>query len=80
MTLHLLTGAANPLALHMLRSQPPSGPPHRVVLLSPESTPPELPQCAVYRLTEHPSAREENGLTYAQLVDLIFSADRVIAW
>ena len=80
MTLHLLTGAPHPLALHVLGSQSPSGPSPRVVLLSPGITTPELPQCAVYRLTENPSAQEENGLTYAQLVDLIFTADRVIVW
>ena len=80
MTLHLLTGAPNPLALQVLGSQSPTTPSPLVVLLSPGSTAPELQQCTVYRLTENPSAQEENGLTYAQLVELIFTADRVIVW
>jgi len=80
MTLHLLTGAPNPLALQVLGSQSPTTPSHLVVLLSAGSTAPELQQCTVYRLTENPSADEENEVTYAQLVDLLFKAERIIAW
>ena len=80
MTLHLLTRAPTPLALQVLGCQPSSATLPVVILLSTENSTPELPQCAVYRLTENPTARDENGLTYAQLVELIFKADRVITW
>jgi hypothetical protein len=80
MILHLLTGAPNPLALQVLGSRPHAAQPPLVVLLSPGSATPELPQCTVYRLTEDVSAHEEQGITYPHLVDLIFKAERVIVW
>jgi len=80
MTLHLLKTSPNPLALQVLASQPPSDTPPAVVLLSPRNAIPLLPQCTVYRLTENPSPQEENTLTYEQLLEMIFKADRVITW
>ena len=80
MNLHLLKASPNPLALQVLASQPPSATPPAVVLLSPRNAIPLLPQCTVYRLTENPSPQEENTLTYEQLLEMIFKADRVITW
>lgn len=80
MTLHLLKASLNPLALQVLGSQSPSATPPVVVLLSSENTAPALPQCTVYRLTENPSSQEQDTLSYAQLVEMIFKADRVITW
>ena len=80
MTLHLLKSSPNPLALQVLSSQSPSAMPPVVVLLSARNTAPSLPQCTVCRLTENPSSQEKDELTYEQLVEMIFKADRVITW
>ncbi len=80
MTLHLLKTTPNPLVLQVLSSQPPSAMPPVVIFLSPPNTPPVLPQCTVYRLTDNPSSQEQGDLTYEQLVGMIFKADRVITW
>jgi len=80
MTLHLLKATPNPLAIQTLRSQPPSSMSPVVVFLSPPNTPPVLPQCTVYRLTENPSSQEQSDLTYDQVVEMIFKADRVVTW
>jgi len=80
MTLHLLKGTPNPLAVQFLGSQPPSAASPVVVFLSSRNTTPPLPQCQVYRLAEHPSAQAEDTLTYEQLLEMIFKADRVITW
>lgn len=80
MTLHLLKAAPNPLALQILGSQHPTATSPVVVLLSARNTAPALPQCTVCRLTENPSSQEQDELTYEHLVEMIFKADRVIAW
>ena len=80
MTLHLLKAAPNPLAIQTLRSQPSSSMSPVVVFLSPPNTPPVLPQCTVYRLTDTLSSQEQGDLTYEQLVGMIFKADRVFTW
>jgi hypothetical protein len=80
MTLHLLKATPNPLVVQVLGSQPPSPMPPVVVFLSSRNTTPALPQCKVYRLVENPSAQAEGTLTYEQLLEVIFKADRVIAW
>jgi len=80
MMLHLLTGSPKPLALQVLGSQPPSATSPLVVLLSAGNTASLLPQRVVYRLTEGPPSQEQHELTYEQLVEMIFTADRVITW
>jgi len=80
MTLHLLTASSKPLALQILASQPPSATSPLVVLLSARNTASLLPQHTVYRLTEGPPSQEQHELTYEQLVEMIFMADRVITW
>ena len=80
MTLHLLTGSPKPLALQVLGSQPPSATSPVVVLLSTGNTASLLLQRVVYCLTEGPPSQEQHELTYEQLVDMIFTADRVITW
>ena len=80
MTLHLLTGSPNPLALQILGSQPPTPTSLLVVLLSAGNTASLLPQRIVYRLTEDPPSQKQHELTYGQLVEMIFTADRVITW
>ena len=80
MILHLLKADPNPLALQVLSSQSPSATSPVVVLLSARSTASALPQCTVCRLTENPSSQEQDELTYEQLVEMIFKADRVITW
>ena len=80
MTLHLLTGAPNPLTLQVLGSQPPSPTSFVVVLPSAGNISSLLPQRVVHRLTEGPPSQEHHELTYAQLVEMIFKADRIITW
>ena len=80
MILHLLKADPNPLALQVLSSQPPSATSPVVVLLSARNTAPALPQCTVCHLTENPSSQEQDELTYEQLVEMIFKADRDITW
>jgi len=80
MTLHLLTGSPKPLALQVLGSQSPSATSPVVVVLSPGNTASLLPQRVVYRLTEDPPSQQEHELTYEQLVEMIFTADRIITW
>lgn len=80
MTLHLLKTTPNPLVLQILGSQLPSAMSSVVVFLSSPNTAPLLPQCSVYRLTDNPSSQEQRDLTYEQLVEMIFKADRVITW
>ena len=80
MTLHLLTGSPKPLALQVLGSQPPSATSPVVVLLSTGNTASFVPQRTVYRLTGGPPSQEQHELTYEQLVEMTFTADRVITW
>ncbi len=80
MTLHLLTAAPNPLALQVLGSESPSATSFLVVIPSAGNISSLLPQRVVYRLKEGPPSQEHHELTYEQLVDMIFKADRVITW
>ena len=80
MTLHLVTGSPKPLALQVFSSPPPSAASPLVVLLSGGNIPSPFPQRAVYRLTEGHPSQEHHELTYEQLVEMIFTADRVITW
>jgi hypothetical protein len=82
MTLHLLKSPANPLAIQMMRSAGQSSPPI-AVLLSASGNAPPLPGITMYQVAESLSGSktgESGSISYARLVDLIFSADKVIAW
>jgi precorrin-4 methylase len=78
MTLHLLKNPINAVALELLRSEAPQDSPV-AVFLSPTEDPPDLPGITVYQIAE---SSTENGhrIPYSRLVDLIFEADKVVAW
>jgi hypothetical protein len=81
MTLHLLKDTSNPLALSVLSSQPSSGMSAPVVVvLSPDKTIPTLPHGEIYHLREQPSPQEKTVISYSQLVEMIFQAEKVIVW
>jgi hypothetical protein len=80
-TLHLLKDTSNSLALSVLSSQPSSeASTPVVVVLSPGKTVPAFPHAEIYILREQPSAQEKNALSYSHLVEMIFQAEKVIAW
>jgi hypothetical protein len=80
-TLHLLKDTSNPLALGVLSSLPSSEASSPVVVvLSPDKAMPALPHVAIYHLQEQPSAQENNAISYSRLVEMIFQAEKVIAW
>jgi hypothetical protein len=80
MTLHLLKHPVNPVALQILgsASSNPSAS-STVIFLSSTGTIPQLPGAKVYRVTDS-SSTDGNAIPYSQVVDLIFAADKVIAW
>ena len=80
MILHLLKSSPSPLALQTLNAPSPSAAPPVIVLLAPGSIALPSSQHSVYRLTENPVSQEQDELTYEQLVEMIFKADRVITW
>ena len=81
MTLHLLKSPVSPVALQMLSAQASAQtPPSVVVLLPPADKPPDLPKCTLYRVIENSSSQSSDSISYDRLVDMLFEADRVIAW
>ena len=79
MTLHILKSPVNPLALQILESTPPGESPVAVVL----SSAGELPQLSgvkMYRMTDSPSPENEQSVSYSRLLEMIFTADKVVAW
>ena len=78
MTLHLFKNPMSSLALEVLRSETPQDS-TVAVFLSATEDPPDLPGITVYQITE---SSTENGqyIPYSRLVDLIFEADKVVAW
>ena len=79
MTLHLLKNPPNPLAIEVLRSEDQSEPPV-VVLLSPTGDLPQLPGAKLYYLSESGDMKNSHHITYPRLVEMIFAADKVVAW
>jgi hypothetical protein len=70
--LHLVKGAATPVAVETIRQQAAGGDAVTVVLL--EGAPaPDLPAAARVR-------RAPDELSYGDLLDLIFQADQVVSW
>jgi hypothetical protein len=70
--LHLLKDGASPLALRTIEQEAARGDAVTVVLLH-TALAPRLPSAATVR-------RVPADMTYDQLLDAIFAADRVIAW
>lgn len=79
MTLHLLKNLPNPLAISVLRSETQTESPI-VVQLSPSGDLPQLPGVTLYHLTECGHMDSSHNITYSQLVEMIFAADKVVAW
>jgi hypothetical protein len=78
MTLHLLKHPVNPLAIEVLRSTQTESP--AVVLLSPTGDLPQLPGVTLYHVSESDRMENGHGITYSQLVEMIFLAEKVVAW
>jgi hypothetical protein len=79
MTLHLLKNVINPLTVEVLQSESTDDHPI-AVLLSPTAETPQLPGIAVYRLSDASSSDSDTSVTYSRLVEMIFEADKVLAW
>jgi hypothetical protein len=82
MTLHLLKDPVSPLALELLHSTGLSAS-SIAVLLPGVREAPALPGIATYRLAESDAGSRASAgelISYEGLVDMIFSADKVIAW
>lgn len=82
MTLHLLKCPVNPLAIELMQSSEQSTP-AIAVLLSPSGEAPPLPGITIYQVTESPvesTKADPNTISYARLMEMIFSADKVLAW
>jgi hypothetical protein len=80
MTLHLLKHPVNPVALQILGSaSSTTSASSTVVFLSATGTIPQFPGVKVYRVTDS-SSSDSGAIPYSQVVDLIFTADTVIAW
>jgi hypothetical protein len=79
MTLHLLKNPPNPFAIEVLRSEIQTESPI-VVLLSPTADLPQLPGATLYHLDESGHMENSHYITYSRLVEMIFAADKVVAW
>jgi hypothetical protein len=79
MTLHLLKNVLNPLTLEVLQSESIEGRPV-AVLLSPTGETPQLPGITLYRLSDASSTDDDTSITYSRLIEMIFEADKVLAW
>ena len=79
MTLHLLKSPLSPIVLELLRSEAPQDSPV-AVFLSPSEDPPNLPGITVYQIADSSSIGNGRHIPYSRLVDLIFEADKVVAW
>jgi hypothetical protein len=78
-TLHILKSPLNPLALQILESIPPGESPVAVVLSSAGELP-QLRGVKMYRVADSPSPKNEQSVSYARLLEMIFTADKVVAW
>ena len=79
MILHLLKHPVNPLALQVLNSD--SAEESLVaVLLPPGGDLPQLSGIKVYRVTDSSSTGNGESISYSRLVEMVFAADKVVAW
>ena len=79
MTLHILKPPVNPLALQILESTAAEESPVAVVLSSKEELP-QLRGVKMYRMTDSSSPDNGESVSYSRLLDMIFTADKVVAW
>ena len=79
MTLHILKHPVNPLALQILESTPAEESPVAVVLSSRRELP-QLRGVKMYRMTDSSSPDNGESVSYSRLLDMIFTADKVVAW
>jgi len=78
-TLHILKPPVNPLALQILESTPAEESPVAVVLSSGGELP-QLRGVKMYRVTDSSAPANSESVSYSRLLDLIFTADKVVAW
>ena len=79
MTLHILKHPVNPLALQILESTPAEESPVAVVLSS-RGELSQLRGVKMYRMTDSSAPDNGESVSYSRLLDLIFTADKVVAW
>ena len=79
MTLHILKHPVNPLALQILESTAHKESPVAVVLSS-RGELPLLSGVKMYRMTDSSSPDNRHSVSYSQLLEMIFAADKVVAW
>ena len=79
MTLHILKHPVNPLALQILESTAAEESPVAVVLSS-KGELPRLRGVKIYRMTDSSSTDNGESVSYSRLLDMIFTADKVVAW
>ena len=79
MTLHILKSPVNPLALQILESAPP-GESSVAVVLSSAGELPQLRGVKMYRMSDSPFPGNEQNISYSRLLEMIFTADKVVAW
>ena len=79
MTLHILKHPVNPLALQILESTPAEEFPIAVVLSSSGELP-QLRGVKMYRMTASSSPDNTESVSYSRVLDMIFTADKVVAW
>ena len=79
MTLHLLKLPVNPLALQILESTAAEESPVAVVLSS-KGELPQLRGVKIYQMTDSSSPDNGESVSYSRLLDMIFTADKVVAW
>ena len=78
MTLHLLKLPVNPLALQILESTAAAESPVAVVLSS-KGELPQLRGVKIYQMTDSSSPDNGESVSYSRLLDMIFTADKVVA-
>jgi len=78
-TLHILKPPVNPLALQILESTATEESPVAVVLSS-RGKLPQVRGVKMYRMTDPSSPDNSESVSYSRLLDMIFTADKVVAW
>ena len=79
MTLHIVKHPVNPLALQILESTAHEESPVAVVLSS-RGELPQLTGVKMYRMTDSSSPDNGQSVSYSQLLEMIFTADKVVTW
>jgi hypothetical protein len=79
MTLHILKNPLSPLALQVIKSESLHGSTVASLLPATENLP-LLPGITIYQVTDSCSADNNQRISYSRLVDMIFEADKVVAW